>query len=46
MTLSTKAEKVLGLRANGQSIELMGEPEFLALIADDRASGFRVLSEN
>jgi DNA polymerase III subunit epsilon len=41
MALSTKAEKVQTLRAKGQSIEIMGEPEFLALLADDRASGFR-----
>jgi DNA polymerase-3 subunit epsilon len=41
MALSTKAEKIQALRAKGQSIEIMGEPEFLALLADDRASGFR-----
>jgi DNA polymerase-3 subunit epsilon len=41
MALSTKAEKVQVFRAKGQPIELMGEPELLALLADDRASGFR-----
>jgi DNA polymerase III subunit epsilon len=41
MALSTKAEKAQLLRTHGQSIEVMGEPEFLALLADDRASGFR-----
>jgi len=40
MALSTKAEKIQAFRAKGQSIELMGEPEFLALLADDRARGF------
>ncbi len=40
MTLSAKAEKARILRANGYPIEIMGEPEFLALLADARASGF------
>jgi DNA polymerase-3 subunit epsilon len=41
MALSAKASKVQALRAKGQPIELMGEPELLALLTDDRASGFR-----
>ena len=40
--LSTKAEKARALRSMGQSIELMGEPEFISLLADDRNSGLRI----
>lgn len=41
MHLSTKAEKARRLRAGGQPIELMGEPELIALLSDVRGSGAR-----
>jgi hypothetical protein len=41
VALSRKAEKARHLQQKGYRIELMGEPEFLALLADERGGGFR-----
>lgn len=39
--LSTKAQRAMALRAAGYPIELMGEPEFLALVTDEASEGFK-----
>lgn len=39
--LSTKAERVLELRALGHPIEIMSEPQFLAVVTDDSMEGFK-----